>query len=87
MHLHHSEGFVLREPSAKKVKHGVLTSLGPYHKWSADGHDKLTQIGFPVYGTRDKWLGKWLGLWVLPNNRYQASIAYLYLSLVAELEG
>ena len=49
MCLHHPEGFALHEPSAKKVKkHGVLTSLGPHHKWSADGHDidKLTQIGF-----------------------------------------
>ncbi|KAF8240540.1 hypothetical protein L208DRAFT_1420399 [Tricholoma matsutake] len=70
MHLHHPEGFALCEPSAKKVKCGILTSLGPHHGWSAD----------------DKWSGKWLGLWVLPNNRYQASIAYLYLSLVAELE-
>lgn len=64
MHLHHPEGFALREPSAKKVKRGVLTSLGPHHEWSADSHDKLTQIGFPVYGIRDKWSGKWLGLWV-----------------------
>jgi hypothetical protein len=87
MRLHHPEGFALREPNAKKVKHGVLTSLGPHHEWSADGHDKLMQIGFPVYGIRDKWSGKWLGLWVLPNNWYQASIAYLYLSLVAELGG
>ncbi|KAF5386057.1 hypothetical protein D9615_002423 [Tricholomella constricta] len=87
MRLHHPEGFKLREPSVKKIKRGALTSLGPHHEWSADGHDKLSQIGFPIWGVRDKWSGKWLGLWVLPNNRYQASVGYLYLSLVVELGG
>ncbi|TFK58765.1 hypothetical protein BDN72DRAFT_966259 [Pluteus cervinus] len=87
MHLQDPDGFIKRLPSAKKIRRGVLTSLGPNHEWSADGHDKLTAIGFPIYGIRDKWSGKWLGLWVVPNNRIKEVIAYLYLSLVAELKG
>jgi hypothetical protein len=61
--------------------------LGPHHEWSGDGHDKLAQIGFPIWGIRDKWSGKWLGLWVVPNNRLKLVIAYLYLRLIIELEG
>ena len=87
MQLQDSEGFSVREPSAKKVRRGVLISLGPHHEWSGDGHDKLSKIGFPIWGVRDKWSGKWLGLWVIPNNRLMLAIAYLYLSLVAELGG
>ena len=87
MHAQDPAGFAQREPSAKKVHRGVLISLGPHHEWSADGHDKLSAIGFPIWGVRDKWSGKWLGLWVVPNNRLKHSVAYLYLKLVAELGG
>lgn len=82
-----SEGFARREPTSKKIHRGILTSIGPHHEWSADGHDKLVSIGFAIWGIRDKWSGKWLGLWVIPNNRLKSAIAYLYLSLIAELGG
>jgi len=82
MRLHDPLGFELREPDAKKVTRFALVSLGPHHEWSGDGHDKLSAIGFPVWAMRDKWSGKWLGIWVVPNNRLKLSIAYLYLSLV-----
>ncbi|KIK73679.1 hypothetical protein PAXRUDRAFT_177767, partial [Paxillus rubicundulus Ve08.2h10] len=62
-------------------------SLGPHHEWSGDGHGKLTAIGFPIWAVRDVFSGKWLGMWVLPNNRCGASIAYLYLSLVSRYSG
>lgn len=81
------DGFAAREPTAKKVHRDVLISLGPHHEWSGDGHDKLAAIGFPIWGVRDKWSGRWLGLWVIPNNRLKESIAFLYLSLVAEYGG
>jgi len=81
------DGFLAREPTAKKIKCGVLVSLGPHHEWSVNSHDKLTAIGFPIWGVRDKWSGRWLGLWVIPNNQFRFAIAYLYLKLVAELEG
>jgi hypothetical protein len=87
MHIHEPQGFEIREPSAKKIHRGTLTAIGPHHEWSGDGHDKLSAIGFPIWGIRDKWSGKWLGIWVVPNNRLKVVIAYLYLRLIAELGG
>ncbi|KAI6167786.1 hypothetical protein EDD17DRAFT_1773327 [Pisolithus thermaeus] len=60
---------------------------GLHHEWSGDGHDKLTSIGFPIWGVCDKWSGKWLGLWVIPNNHVKNAIAYLYLHTIAEVGG
>ncbi|KAG1802206.1 uncharacterized protein HD556DRAFT_1429779 [Suillus plorans] len=62
-----------------------LVVLGPHHEWSGNGHDKLTQIGFPIWVIRDIWSGKWLSIHVLPNNRLKDAIAYLYLSLCYQL--
>lgn len=87
MHLHDPEGFNIREPAAKKIKRGVLTALGPHHEWSGDGHDKLAEIGFPIWGMRDKWGLQWLGLWVVPNNRLKQMIALLYLRLIKKHGG
>ncbi|KAF9461875.1 hypothetical protein BDZ94DRAFT_791699 [Collybia nuda] len=87
MRIQDPEGFRKREPEGKKVHRTQLISLGIHHEWSADGHDKLSQIGFPIWGVRDKYSGKWLGLWVVPNNRLKDAIGYLYLSLVKELGG
>ncbi|KAG8938640.1 hypothetical protein FRC04_008035 [Tulasnella sp. 424] len=84
---HRPEGFDVREPTAKRIPRGTLYALGPHDCWSMDGHDKLTERGFPIYGIRDKWSGQWLGLWVVPNNRVGNVVAYLYLSLVHELGG
>lgn len=81
------EGFAQREPGNKRIIRQPLVKLGPHHEWSGDGHDKLAKIGFPIWGVRDVWSGKWLGLWVIPNNRLKKAIGYLYLSLVAELGG
>ena len=86
--MHDPAGFSMCEPTAgKKVHRVVLVSLGLHHEWSADGHNKLSKIGFPIWGVWDVWAGKWLGLWVVPNNQLKLAIAYLYLSLVAELGG
>ncbi|KAG2133446.1 hypothetical protein BD769DRAFT_1627428 [Suillus cothurnatus] len=87
MMLQEPEGFVARQPTSKKLSRKPLVVLGPHHEWSGDGHDKLTQIGFPIWGIRDVWSGKWLGIWVLPNNRLKDGIAYLYLSLCYQLGG
>lgn len=62
MHLHDPDGFTHQEPAAQKIHHVPLVSLGPHHKWSGDGHDKLSGIGFPIWSLQDKWSGKWLGL-------------------------
>lgn len=87
MSLLDPEGFAIREPTANKKRRVALKHIGPHHEWSGDGHDKLAKIGFPIWGIRDCWSGKWLGLWVVPNNRYKVVIAYLYLKLVLELGG
>ncbi|KAH7869316.1 uncharacterized protein C8R40DRAFT_1241123 [Lentinula edodes] len=81
------EGFQSREPASKKISRSVLICIGPHQEWSGDGHDKLAGIGFPIWGVRDVWSGKWLGLWVVPNNRLKDSIAYLFLKLVHEYGG
>jgi hypothetical protein len=87
MRLHDPDGFKNREPMSKRIVRSQLVSLGPHHEWSGDGHDKLASIGFPIWGIRDKFSGKWLGLWVVPNNRLKDVVAYLYLSLIEELGG
>ena len=81
------EGFARQEPTAWKILRKPLVALGPHDEWSCDGYDELVQYGFPIWGVRDKWGGKWLGLWVIPNNQYKDVIAYLWLSLVEELGG
>jgi hypothetical protein len=87
MHDEAPEGFSIREPAAKKIKRGVLVALGPHEEWSGDGHDKLTEIGFPIWGMRDKWGSQWLGLSVVPNNRLKQAIALLYLRLIKKHGG
>ncbi|KAF8580104.1 hypothetical protein K439DRAFT_1648289 [Ramaria rubella] len=80
MKLQDPEGFELHELNAKKVNCCPLVSVGIHEEWSGDGHDKLSKIGFP-------WSGKRLGLWVIPNNRLNTAVAYLYLILVEEQGG
>ncbi|KAI0367996.1 hypothetical protein BV20DRAFT_949050 [Pilatotrama ljubarskyi] len=87
MHLQDPEGFKVRHPTSKKKFRLALVTLGPDYEWSCDGHDKLASIGFPVWGIRDVWSGRWLGLWVVPNNRLKVTVAYLYLSLLHRLGG
>ncbi|KAG1834205.1 hypothetical protein EV424DRAFT_1468724 [Suillus variegatus] len=87
MMLQEPEGFIVRQPTSKKLSQRPLVVLGPHHEWSGDGHDKLTQISFPIWGICDVWSGKWLGIWVLPNNCLKDAIAYLYLSLCYQLGG
>ncbi|KAF8991416.1 hypothetical protein BDQ17DRAFT_1370782 [Cyathus striatus] len=81
------QGFETRRPEIKKPWQVALVSLGPNYEWSADGHDKLAAIGFPIWGVRGKWSGKWLELWVVPNNHLKLSIGYLYLDLIEKISG
>ncbi|KAF5318561.1 hypothetical protein D9619_010793 [Psilocybe cf. subviscida] len=81
------EGSALREPAARKIVRGTLRSLGPNHEWSADGHDKLNGINFPIYGIKDVFSSKWLCLEVVPNNRTHDVVAYLYLRTIVAQGG
>ncbi|EED78301.1 predicted protein [Postia placenta Mad-698-R] len=85
MHIHDAEGFALRRPTACKVHREALVALEPHHEWSGDSHDKLSAIGFLIWGVWDKWLGKWLGLWVVLNNHHKDTIVFLYLHLIRGL--
>jgi hypothetical protein len=87
MRRYDPEGFKFRDPGSRQIIRKPLTALGPHHEWNADGHDKTSKYGFPIWGLRDKWSGKWLGLWVMPNNRLADVIAWLYLSVLRELGG
>jgi len=82
-----SEAYDACKPTAKRIPWRAIISLGPHHEWSCNGHDKLSAIGFPIWGVWDVWSKMWLGLWVVPNNRLLKPIAYLYLSLIVELGG
>ena len=87
MHAFDPEGFRERQPTSRIIRRTLLRSKGPHDEWSADGHDKLVKYGLGIWGVRDKFLGKWLGLWVLPNNRIANAVAYCWLTLVRDLGG
>jgi len=74
MHVLEPEAFAGQEPTAKKVHRVALVALGPHHQWSGDRHDKLVKIGFPVWGIRDMWEGKWLGLWTILDNALRSPL-------------
>ncbi|KAG1736188.1 hypothetical protein EDB19DRAFT_1896103 [Suillus lakei] len=78
MMLREPEGFTAHEPSGKKLSQKPLVMLSPHHEWSGHGHDKLTQIGFPIWGICDVWSG---------SNHLKSAVAYLYLSLCYQLGG
>ncbi|KAG6855328.1 hypothetical protein H0H87_004908 [Tephrocybe sp. NHM501043] len=79
MHDHDSEGFELREPTGKRIHRVKKFPIGIHHRWSADGHDKLYKIGFPVWAIVEDATSKWLNAWVVPSNRTGDIIAYLWL--------
>jgi len=87
MHTHDSEGFEIRQPKSKEIKRVPKFPLGIHQRWSADGHDKLNKIGFPIYAIVDDATSKWLGAWVVPNNRMGDVVAYLFLETVEKYGG
>ncbi|CAK5276431.1 unnamed protein product [Mycena citricolor] len=87
MHLHDPDGFSGRNPTAKRIYRSPKYPIGINHKWSSDGHDKLYSIGYPIYAIVDDATGKTLGAWVLPSNRQQDIILYVYLCCVEKYSG
>lgn len=87
MHTHDPTGFIKQDPTAKRIHREPKVPLGINERWSADGHDKLNGIGFPVWVIVDDAVGKWLGIWVVPSNRLGHIIAYLYLETVENVGG
>jgi hypothetical protein len=87
MHHHNDAGFAARQPCARKILRFPKYPIGPNERWAGDGHDKLKEIGFPLYAFLDDATGKFLGLYVLPNNRDVDAVAYCYLDVVERLGG
>lgn len=87
MHTHDNEGFEMRQPKSKEIKRAPKYPLGIHQRWSADGHDKLSKIGFPIYAIVDEATSKCLGAWVVPKNRMGDVVAYLFLETVEKYGG
>lgn len=87
MHTEDPEGFLGREPGAKKIIRVSKVPIGIHERWSADGHDKLYSIGLPIWAVVDDATSKWLRAWVVPSNRMGDIIVYCYLNLVEEYRG
>ncbi|CAK5267417.1 unnamed protein product, partial [Mycena citricolor] len=88
MHVHRPEGFLKRDPTAKVIERVPKPMLlGPDHRWSADGHDKLVKFGFGVYMWVDEATMYILGAYLLPNNRLGSVIAWIFLDLVERYKG
>ena len=87
METHDAAGFAKRNPSAKRIHREPKVPLGVNERWSADGHDKLYGIGFPIWAIVDDATGRWLNVWVVPSNRMGRTIAYLFLCAVEDAGG
>jgi len=89
MRLHEPEGFECRNPGSRKVHRTPIVPLRIHERWTADGHDKLYSIGFPIWAILDFGSQKALGAWVpvVPSNRLAIVIAYLFLCVVEKYRG
>ncbi|KAK7052603.1 hypothetical protein R3P38DRAFT_2861331 [Favolaschia claudopus] len=89
MHTFEEEGFEKRDPKAQKktVNRTPLTAVGPHEEWSMDGHDKMNEAGFGIYGIRDKWGTKFLHYRVLPSNRFADVIGVVFLECAKKYGG
>jgi hypothetical protein len=87
MHKHNPAGFEIRQPYAKKILRFPKHPIGPNERWAADGHDKLNQIGYPIYAFVDDATSKILGLYIVPDNRNVDIVAYCYLDVVEKQGG
>ena len=87
MQTHDIAGFSKRDPTAKRIHREPKVPLGINERWSADGHDKLYGIGFPIWAMVDDATGKWLDIFVVPSNRMGRTIAYLFLCVVEDVSG
>jgi hypothetical protein len=52
---------------------------GPNRVWSVDGHDKLAEYGFQIYGIIDAYSRYIVGVYVGMSNRTQVAVEKFYL--------
>jgi len=87
MHMHNSDSFTQHGPNSNKILHFPKNPVSINEWWSANGHDKLYHIGFPVWAVVDDATAHWLSGWVVPSNPMGDIIAFLYLSLIEKMGG
>ena len=87
METHDADGFAKWDPTAKRIHREPKVPLGINERWSADGHDKIYGIGFPIWAIVDDGTGRWLDVWVVPSNHMGRTIAYLFLCAVEDAGG
>ncbi|CAK5279044.1 unnamed protein product [Mycena citricolor] len=88
MHIHRPEGFLKRDPTAKKIsRQPKPMMLGPDERWSGDGHDKVNKYGFGIWMMVDEATLFILGAYLVPNNRLGNVIAWIFLDLVQRYKG
>ncbi|KIK56381.1 hypothetical protein GYMLUDRAFT_1016107 [Collybiopsis luxurians FD-317 M1] len=94
MHIHFPEDFVKRFPGRQLIRQNrtAHTLVGPYHELHADGHEKLSasglrmgDIGFSLYGYKDKWTCGIPFLRVMPESCSAASGGHLFLDFVEQV--
>lgn len=74
-------------PGRRRFFGSVLISNGPDAEWFVDGHDKMTDLGFPIHGITNKFSGKILSMSILSNNRNANVADKLFLDLCKKLTG
>jgi len=91
---HFPDGAEKQFPGKKKFKvnQQLLSTLGPHHKISGDGHEKIGALalqmggfGFPIYAYQDKWTGQLPQIDVVPNSHSPGAVGHLYLNLLEKL--
>ena len=70
---------------AKNRKRGRYVVPGPNALWSADGHDKLAEWGFQIYGIIDAHSRYIIHVFVGLSNRTMIAVLVYYLMAVGEL--
>ncbi len=84
IHIFAPDGFAAREPGSHRILRVSKAPIGIHERWAADGHNRLNEIGFPIWATVDDATSKWLGTWVVPNNRVGNIVPYFFLVVVEE---
>ncbi len=88
------DGFAKRFPGRKAIRQHrtALVSLGPFRENNGDGHEKLSalalkmgEIGFAIYGIKDKWSDNILFLVLVPESRTAVSGGHIFLDFVEKL--
>lgn len=69
-----------RHTAAPRAQHP--TSDGPDHKWSVDGHDKLSRWGFQIYAAIDVYSRKYIFMYCGNANRSSIAVLWCYLQAV-----